>query len=316
VVLLTTFLASSVEAIEMVIIVLGVGATRGWRSALIGAATGFALLAVIVAILGAALASIPIGPLRVVVGALLLLFGLQWYRKGIARVAARGLAGMSEQDVQDSDVPLHGMDWVAFVLSFKGVLLEGLEIALIVVSFGLAAGQLGLSVVGAAAAVVVIGASGFALKGFVTRIPRSLLQLIVGTLLTSFGTFWSLEGLGVSWPQSDLDIVALLVVYGLAAATYIELERRRTHRARLEVVKVRMVFSGAVGVGRFLYRFIVGDDWTVAVVMLLALAATGVLVAHRISAWWLVPPLAIVTTGISLRRSGRQHEAAGHRLRR
>jgi uncharacterized membrane protein len=235
IVLLTTFLASSVEAIEMVIIVLGVGATRGWRSALIGAAAGFLVLAVIIAVLGVALAAIPIGPLRVVVGALLLLFGLQWYRKGIARVAARGLAGMSEQDVQDSDVPLHGIDWVAFVLSFKGVLLEGLEIALIVVSFGLAAGQLGLSVVGAAAAVVVIGAAGFALKGFVTRIPRSLLQLIVGTLLTSFGTFWSLEGLGVSWPQSDLDIVGLLVLNGLASATYIGLERRRIHHAPLEV---------------------------------------------------------------------------------
>jgi uncharacterized membrane protein len=229
VVLLTTFLASSVEAIEMVIIVLGVGATRGWRSTLIGAAAGFAVLAVIVA----ALASIPIGPLRVLVGSLLLLFGLQWYRKGIARVAARGLAGMSEQEPQDSDVPATGVDWVAFVLSFKGVLLEGLEIALIVVSFGLAAGQLGLSVAGAAAAVVLIGASGFALKGFVTRIPRSLLQLVVGTLLTSFGTFWALEGLGVTWPQSDLDIVALLVVYGLAAATYIGFERRRMHRVRV-----------------------------------------------------------------------------------
>jgi uncharacterized membrane protein len=125
---------------------------------------------------------------------------------------------------------------VAFVLSFKGVLLEGLEIALIVVSFGLAAGQLGLSIIGAAAAVVVIGAAGFALKGFVTRIPRSLLQLIVGTLLTSFGTFWSLEGLGVSWPQSDLDIVLLLVVYGLAAATYIVMERRRIHQMTMEAV--------------------------------------------------------------------------------
>jgi uncharacterized membrane protein len=234
VVLLTTFLASSVEAIEMVIIVLGVGAARGWRSALIGAAAGFAVLAVIIAVLNVALAAIPIGPLRVVVGALLLLFGLQWYRKGIARVAARGLAGMSEETVEDEDIPASGMDWVAFVLSFKGVLLEGLEIALIVVSFGLAAGQLGLSVVGAAAAVVVIGAAGFALKGFVTRIPRSLLQLIVGTLLTSFGTFWSLEGLGVGWPQSDLDIVLLLVVYGLAAATYIGLERRRIHHTALK----------------------------------------------------------------------------------
>ncbi len=234
VVLLTTFLASSVEAIEMVIIVLGVGAARGWRSALIGAAAGFALLAVIIAVLNVALAAIPIGPLRVVVGALLLLFGLQWYRKGIARVAARGLAGVSEETVEDDDIPATGMDWVAFVLSFKGVLLEGLEIALIVVSFGLAAGQLALSVVGAAAAVVVIGAAGFALKGFVTRIPRSLLQLIVGTLLTSFGTFWSLEGLGVNWPQSDLDIVLLLVVYGLAAASYIGMERRRIHALALE----------------------------------------------------------------------------------
>jgi uncharacterized membrane protein len=234
VVLLTTFLASSVEAIEMVIIVLGVGAARGWRSALIGAGAGFALLAVIIAVLNVALAAIPIGPLRVIVGALLLLFGLQWYRKGIARVAARGLAGMGEETVEEEDIPASGMDWVAFVLTFKGVLLEGLEIALIVVSFGLAAGQLSLSIVGAAAAVVVIGAAGFALKGFVTRIPRSLLQLIVGTLLTSFGTFWSLEGLGVSWPQSDLDIVLLLVVYGLAAATYIALERRRIHQTALE----------------------------------------------------------------------------------
>src|ERR1700694_4381255 len=234
VVLLTTFLASSVEAVEMVIIVLGVGATRGWRSALIGAVSGFALLAVIIAVLGVTLAAIPIGPLRVLVGTLLLLFGLQWYRKGIARVAARGLAGMKEEEVEDADVPARGMDWVAFFLAFKGVLLEGLEIALIVVSFGLAAGQLGLSVVGAVAAVVVIGAAGFALKGVVTRIPRSLLQLIVGTLLTSFGTFWSLEGLGVTWPQSDLDIVLLLVVYGLAAATYIVLERRRIHQTALE----------------------------------------------------------------------------------
>jgi uncharacterized membrane protein len=235
VVLLTTFLASSVEAIEMVVIVLGVGATRGWRSTVLGAAVGFALLAVIIAVLGVALAAVPIGPLRAVVGTLLVLFGLQWYRKGIARVAARGLAGVSEEAVQDEDVPSTGVDWVAFVLAFKGVLLEGLEIALIVVSFGLAAGQLGLSIAGAAAAVVVIGAVGFALKGLVTRIPRSLLQLVVGTLLTSFGTFWSLEGLGVSWPQSDLDIVALLVVYALAAATFIGLERRRIHQAALEM---------------------------------------------------------------------------------
>jgi uncharacterized membrane protein len=235
VVLVTTFLASAVEAIEMVVIVLGVGATRGWRSALLGAASGFVVLAVIVTVLGVTLAAIPIGPLRVLVGSLLLLFGLQWYRKGIARVAARGLAGMRAPDVQDEDVPASGMDWIAWFLAFKGVVLEGLEIALIVVSFGVTAGQLGLSVVGAVAAVIVTGVIGFALKGVVVRVPRSLLQLVVGTLLTSFGTFWALEGLGVSWPQADFDIVALLVVYGLAAATFIGLERRGAPRPAREV---------------------------------------------------------------------------------
>jgi uncharacterized membrane protein len=235
VVLVTTFLASTVEAIEMVVIVLGVGATRGWRSTLLGAASGFVVLAVIVTILGVALTAIPIGPLRVLVGSLLLLFGLQWYRKGIARVAARGLAGMRVPEPREEDVPATGMDWVGWFLAFKGVVLEGLEIALIVVSFGVTAGQLGVSVTGAVAAVVVTGAVGFALKGVVVRVPRSLLQLVVGTLLTSFGTFWALEGLGVNWPQADLDIVLLLVVYGLAAAGYIGLERRRSTQASLEV---------------------------------------------------------------------------------
>jgi len=225
VVLLTTFLASSVEAIEMVIIVVGVGAARGWRSTLGGAAAGFAVLAVVVSVAGVAISAIPIGPLRVVIGALLLLFGLQWYRKGIARVAARGLAGMSEIHVQAAHVTT-GVDWTAFVLSFKGVLLEGMEIAIIVVSFGATAGQTGIAVIGAVAAIVVIGLVGFAVKGPVTRIPRSLLQLIVGTLLTSFGTFWSLEGLGVTWPQSDLDILALIAGYTVTALLYIGLEKR------------------------------------------------------------------------------------------
>jgi len=230
VVLLTTFLASSVEAIEMVIIVVGVGAARGWRSTLGGAAAGFAVLAVVVSVAGVAISAIPIGPLRVVIGALLLLFGLQWYRKGIARVAARGLAGMNEIHVQAAHVTT-GVDWTAFVLSFKGVLLEGMEIAIIVVSFGATAGQTGIAVIGAVAAIVVIGLVGFAVKGPVTRIPRSLLQLIVGTLLTSFGTFWSLEGLGVTWPQSDVDILALIAGYTVAALLYVGMEKRSLRAA-------------------------------------------------------------------------------------
>ena len=226
VVLLTTFLASAVEAIEMVTIVVGVGVSRGWRSTLIGALAGFGVLAVTVVVVGAALAAIPIGPLRLVVGSLLLLFGLQWYRKGIVRVAARGLAGVQAEAVDDEGVPATGMDWTAFFLAFKGVVLEGLEVVLIVVSFGASAGQLGPAIVGGVGAIVVVGGIGLAVHPLVGRIPRSLLQLIVGTILTSFGTFWSLEGLGVNWPQSDLDIALLLAFYGLVAVAYIALERR------------------------------------------------------------------------------------------
>jgi uncharacterized membrane protein len=235
VVLLTTFLASSVEAIEMVTIVVGVGATRGWRSSLLGAAAGFVLLAVVVLVLGAALAAIPIGPLRLLVGALLLLFGLQWYRKGIVRVAARGLAGYHAEEAEGEVGPGAGIDWTAFVLSFKGVVLEGLEVALIVVSFGATAGHLGAAIAAGVGAIVVVGGLGLAINPLVSRIPRSLLQLIVGTLLTSFGTFWALEGIGVQWPQSDLDIAALLVFYGLAAAALIALQQR-AGRLALKVV--------------------------------------------------------------------------------
>jgi uncharacterized membrane protein len=227
-VLITTFLASMVEAIEMVVIVLGVGETRGWRSTALGAGAGFAVLAVIVAVLGLALSAIPIGPLRLVVGALLLVFGLQWFRKGVTRVAARGLAGMQMGREDRGEVWTgDGVDWTAFVLAFKGVVLEGLEVAFIVVSFGANAGQLGVSVVGGAAALVVVGAAGVVLRPLVTRIPRSLLQLVVGILLTTFGSFWALEGLGVNWPGQDVAILGLLGLYALTALANIAIERRR-----------------------------------------------------------------------------------------
>ena len=228
-VLITTFLASAVEAIEMVTIVVGVGATRGWRSTIVGVASGFGVLAVIVVILGAALSVVPIGPLRLVIGALLLVFGLQWFRKGIMRVAARGLAGIGGSDPH-ADAELWsgpGMDWTAWFLAFKGVVLEGLEVAIIVVSFGAGANQLGGAVVGGVGAIVVVGAVGVALHNTVRRVPRSFLQLVVGILLTTFGTFWSLEGLGVSWPASDGAILGLLLLYVLTAFTYITLERNR-----------------------------------------------------------------------------------------
>lgn len=226
-VLITTFLASAVEAIEMVTIVVGVGATRGWRSTLIGAAAGFGVLAVVVAALGAALTRVPIGPLRLVVGGLLLVFGLQWLTKGVRRVAARGLAGYQKDFDDEERWREPGMDWTAFVLAFKGVLLEGLEVAFIVVTFGVSAGQLPLAVVGGVGAVFVVGGLGFTVHRSVARIPRSLLQLIVGVMLTSFGSFWSLEGIGIDWPGGDAAILVLIAVYVVTAVAYITFERRR-----------------------------------------------------------------------------------------
>lgn len=227
IVFLTTFLASAVEAIEMVTIVVGVGVARGWRSTLLGVGAGAGVLAVAVAALGLALTAIPIGPLRVLVGTLLLLFGLQWYRKGIVRVAARGLAGYTAHPLLREDaIPAHGIDWTAWLVAFKGVLLEGLEVAFIVVSFGASARRLPVAIAGGAGAVAVVGVAALALSGLVGRIPRSLLQLLVGTMLVSFGTFWALEGLGVRWPQADLDVVALLAFYAAFAAAFVAAERR------------------------------------------------------------------------------------------
>lgn len=225
---ITTFLASTVEVIEMVIIVVGVGATRGWRSTIVGSVAGFAVLAVLVVGLGAALVAIPIGILRLVIGTLLLVFGIQWYRKGVMRVAARGFAGIAGIPLtEEAEWTGPGMDWTAFALAFKGVLLEGLEIAIIVVSFGVAAKELGLAAVGGLSALVLIGGLGLVLRGPVRRIPRSVLQLIVGVMLTTFGTFWALEGLGVNWPAGDGAIPGLLVWYLGTALLYIALERRR-----------------------------------------------------------------------------------------
>jgi uncharacterized membrane protein len=217
-----------VEVIEMVIIVVGVGATRGWRSTIVGTVAGFAVLAVLVVGLGAALVAIPIGILRLVIGTLLLVFGIQWYRKGVMRVAARGFAGIAGIPLtEEAEWTGPGMDWTAFALAFKGVLLEGLEIAIIVVSFGVAAKELGLAAVGGLSALVLIGGLGLVLRGPVRRIPRSVLQLIVGVMLTTFGTFWALEGLGVNWPAGDGAIPGLLVWYLGTALLYIALERRR-----------------------------------------------------------------------------------------
>jgi uncharacterized membrane protein/peptidoglycan hydrolase-like protein with peptidoglycan-binding domain len=222
-VLIGTFVASSVEVTEMVIIVVGVGATRGWRSTWIGVIAGLVVLVGIIAGLGQALSLIPIGTVRIVIGALLLTFGLQWYRKGVIQTAADGFTGGTEEEEVGAGGRGGGVDWTAFVLAFKGVLLEGLEVAFIVVAFGAGGGSGGTSTagsgsyraayVGAAAAFVVIGILGFVAKRRLQKVPGRTLKFGVGGLLTTFGTFWALEGLGVHWPGNDLSLAWLYAAY-------------------------------------------------------------------------------------------------------
>jgi Ca2+/H+ antiporter, TMEM165/GDT1 family len=215
-VLVSTFLAATIEVIEMVAIVVAVGATRSWRAARLGALAALVLLAVLIGVLGTALQGVPLKPLRLVVGALLLPIGSQWLRKGILFVSREGWArGIREQRVDD-DVP-PGFDWKGFVLSFKGVSLEGLEVAVIVVAFGAASRAIGSAALGAAAAVVIVGALGLVSYRWVARIPRRALQLFVGAALVTFGTFWAGEGLSVDWPGGDLALIWLAAFYVAAA---------------------------------------------------------------------------------------------------
>ena len=222
----TTFFAAAIEVIEMVAIVVAVGSTRSWRAALAGAGGGLVVLAVLVAVFGTALRHVPLAPIRLVVGALLLVFGLQWLRKGLLRVALQGWAvGQGEEHVDDSDVPAGRFDWTGFVLSFKGVSLEGLEIAVIVVAFGGAADALGSAVLGAAAAVVLLAATGAVTYRWIARIPRRALQLFVGAMLSGFGTFWAAQGLGVEWPGGDLALLWLVGLYAVAGLALLHLVR-------------------------------------------------------------------------------------------
>jgi uncharacterized membrane protein len=211
-VFVSTFLAASIEVIEMVAIIVAVGVTRQWRGALAGTFAGLLVLGVLIAALGTALQGVPLTPVRLVVGSLLLVFGLQWLRKGVLRVSRGGWATGVGQHQFEENVG-DGFDWTGFILAFRGVSLEGLEIAVIVVAFGAAAHAIASAAVAAAASVLLIGALGLASYRLVARIPRRALQLFVGALLTTFGTFWAGEGLRVDWPGNDLSLLWLGAVY-------------------------------------------------------------------------------------------------------
>jgi uncharacterized membrane protein len=229
------FLACAVEMVEALTIVLAVGVTRGWRSALIGTATALGGLTVVVAALGPALAYLPIDSLRLVVGTLLLVFGLQWLRKAILRAA--GLKALHDEEAlfaQESEraramargPERGGIDPYAFTVSFKGVLLEGLEVVFIVLTFGANQHRIALAAIAALAAVAVVVAVGFAVRAPLARVPENALKFAVGVMLTSFGMFWSAEGAGAHWPGGDAALLVIIPGLLVAALTMVSWLRR------------------------------------------------------------------------------------------
>jgi uncharacterized membrane protein len=217
------FLASCVEFVEAFTVILAVGITRNWRSSLLGAAAAAVALAAIIGLFGVTLVRyVPIDILRGVIGTLVLVFGLKWLRKCILRFA--GVKGMHDEgeifEEESAKLRAEGgavqpMDWLGFTISFKSTLLEGLEVAFIVLTFGLSSGNMALPIVGAAAAFVVVGITGLMVRKPLEQVPENTMKWIVGVMLSSFGTFWAGEGLGVNWPAADLSIVGLIAVYVL-----------------------------------------------------------------------------------------------------
>jgi uncharacterized membrane protein len=226
------FLAASVEMVEALTIVVAVGHTRGWRSALEGTGVALVSLAVLVAIFGPALVRVPLNPLRLVVGSVLLIFGLQWLRKAILR--ASGYIGMHDEDViyEKTVAKLRaegvavGRDRVSFVVAFKGVFLEGVEIVVAVLTLGTSAHRLGLAVIVALVAVVLVAIVGVIVSRQLSKVPENLMKMSVGVMLVSFGTFWTGEGLRVRWPGGDTMLLGLVVLYAVVVAVTIRFSQK------------------------------------------------------------------------------------------
>lgn len=241
---ISSFLASAVEVVEAVTIVLAAGITRGWRSAWLGVISASLVLALLVALIGPGLQTfIPLDALRIVIGTLLLIFGLQWLRKAIMRYTGlkelHDETAIFQREVADLSSPSHStptsastaptsIDWTAFTVSFKGVLLEGLEVVFIVITFGITANDITPPLIGAITAALLVTLVALVVHRPLSRVPENTLKFVVGIMLTAFGTFWAGEGVGLEWPGEDLALLGLILFYAVSALALIALLRPRT----------------------------------------------------------------------------------------
>jgi uncharacterized membrane protein len=221
------FIACAVEMVEALTIVFAVGHTRGWRSAFEGTVVALVVLAALVAAFGPALVRVPLDVLRLVVGGVLLIFGMQWLRKAILR--SSGFLGKHDEDAiyqrkvaeLSADGTAPGRDRIAFIMAFKGVFLEGLEVVITVLTLGTAAHRLGLAALTAGIAIVLVGIVGVVVAKQLSSVPENAMKMTVGVLLVSYGTFWTGEGLKVKWPGGDTMLVGLVAIYLVVTWAYV-----------------------------------------------------------------------------------------------
>ena len=241
--LLAVALATGVEMVEALTIVLAVGVTRGWRSTLAGVGVALAALGIVLVAVGPAVNRLPLTPLRLVVGGLLLVFGLQWIRKAILR--SSGYKALHDEDaIFDSTrasadhAPRGGsFDSYSFTIALKGVFLEGLEVVFIVLTFGATQHRIALSALVASLTALAVAVVGVLVHRPLSRVPENTLKFIVGILLTSFGMFWSAEGAGVSWPGGESAILVLVAI--MAGASLLLVRTLRWQQDRSVTPQVR-----------------------------------------------------------------------------
>jgi len=225
------FLGSAVESTEALTIVLAVGLTRGWRAPLMGTLVAIVLLAILVIVFGQLIVTtVPEWALKLLVGTLLLLFGLRWLHKAVLRSA--GAVAMHDEErayqetVNQLGETVTRRDWIGFMLALKGVFLEGLEVVFIVIAVGGTGHGWPAAIAGGLAAAVVVAATGVVVRKPLARVPENTLKYAVGILLTSLGTFWAAEGMGASWPGDFLSIFVLAGVFFAASRLAVTLIRR------------------------------------------------------------------------------------------
>jgi uncharacterized membrane protein len=285
---LAAFLASLVEFVEALTIVLAVGIVRGWRSALIGAGAGVGVLTVLVLVLGTSLSSVPLAMLQLVVGTLLLMFGLRWLRKAVLRQAgvlplhdeAEAFAKESDRLRRESGSSSRAFDRIAFIATFKAVMLEGMEVVFIVIALGAGGRLLVPAAFGAGLALALVLVLGIWLHRPLAKVPENALKFGVGVMLAAFGTFWVGEGVGLHWPGEDIAVVYLMATFLALALALVQASRRLNRTSARKGSRVITAAAPArvplAGVAAELWGLFVDDGWLAGGVLAWAFAAWAV----------------------------------------